>query len=406
MSIQNLSIKDFTYLLPENKIAKHPLENRDQSKLLIYTKQEISEDIFANLHQHIPTESMLVYNNTRVIHARMVFQKESGALIEVFCLEPKQLNYHQIFEAKVSCEWTCLIGNIKRWKGEVLRKKLFINERLIELEATLNQRNGAYATVCFRWNEMDVSFGEILNAAGVLPIPPYLNRESTEKDEEVYQTVYAQKDGSVAAPTAGLHFTDFVFEKLKSKSITTEELTLHVGAGTFMPVKADTMAGHEMHRETIYVSLNTLLNIKAQLELGKPLLAVGTTSLRTLESLYWHGIKLKLGLENYSNLDVQQWDPYELEASLTASESIEKIIEHLHKTNQTELVGSTQVLIAPGYNFKLISGLITNFHQPTSTLLLLVSALVGSAWKEIYTYALENEFRFLSFGDSSLLWKP
>ncbi len=404
MNAKEISILDYTYQLPEEKIAVYPLPNRDQSKLLIYKNGEVKESIFENIPTQIAPHSLMVFNNTKVIHARLHFQKESGATIEVFCLEPANGSHEQALQALGNCQWHCLLGNAKRWKGETLKKIFEVAGKEICLQVNLISKDGAYGIVAFEWEEKEIPFGQLLNAAGQLPIPPYLNRETEANDEEVYQTLYAKHEGSVAAPTAGLHFTEAVFEQLKKAQISKEELTLHVGAGTFLPVKSEHLAGHEMHRESVLVSKKSLEHILEKLKKQEPIIAVGTTSLRTLESLYWHGVKTLVNIGS-THMDVEQWDPYELTQEHSAIEALEALIQKLEKENSSFIFGSTQILIAPGYSFKLADGLLTNFHQPNSTLLLLVAAFIGDDWKKVYQYALENNFRFLSFGDSSLLWR-
>lgn len=398
-------INDYDYLLPEERIAKYPLEERDHSKLLLYKGGEITEKQFLNIPELIPESSLLVYNNTRVIQARMVFHKESGARIEIFCLEPiHPSDYVLSLGATDQCSWKCLVGNLKKWKGDTLKKELQINDQHCILKARLEgDRNNP--TVNFCWNNPSISFAEILDHAGELPIPPYLNRASEDKDKESYQTVYSRIKGSVAAPTAGLHFTDRVFNKLESRNIQTEELTLHVGAGTFQPVKSEAISGHTMHTEVISVPLDSVKNIQERLG---TILAVGTTTVRTLESLYYLGLKIKAAEGNFilerDALHVGQWDPYtDDDKTLTAKESLEVIIEYMEKHNLTVLHAQTQILIQPGFHFRIINGMITNFHQPRSTLLLLVSAWIGEDWKKVYRYAMDHDFRFLSYGDSSLL---
>ncbi|MCF8255818.1 MAG: S-adenosylmethionine:tRNA ribosyltransferase-isomerase [Bacteroidia bacterium] len=400
-----ISIQDFSYNLPEHKIAVFPLEKRDESKLLLYKNHQITDTLFQNLPLNLPEETLLIANNTRVIHARIYFQKLSGSQIEVFCLEPKNLNYEEAFLSKKECTWKVLLGNAKRWKGEILEKEILVHTQLIKLQAELIKKDGAFGVVKFTWVQTEINFGELLHFAGILPLPPYLNRVAGEKDEISYQTLFAKKEGSVAAPTAGLHFTEQVIESLKKKKILQEEITLHVGAGTFMPVKSDTMADHEMHRETVIIAKSTLVQIEKNLIKQKAIVPVGTTSLRTLESLYWFGLKLMQGGLNQKELLVNQWDPYELTESTEPIGSIQAILKMMELNGLDELIGSTQLLIAPGYKFKFADGLITNFHQPNSTLLLLVAAFLGENWKRVYEYALENNFRFLSFGDSSLLWR-
>lgn len=397
---KNLSIKDFTYHLPEEKIAFHPLTERDSSKLLVYNEGRISESIYKNITEFIPENSLLVFNNTKVIEARLNFQKPSGGLIEIFCLEPHE-QYADITTAMLQHEkvlWKCLIGGASKWKhGQVLEKK--INELILECKF-VEKRTDCFI-VELLWNA-DLSFAEVLHNAGAIPLPPYIKRKAETEDSERYQTVYAKHDGSVAAPTAGLHFTTAIFEKLKEKNIHTDYVTLHVGAGTFKPVKAEQMREHEMHAEFIDVSADTIQNLIQNIDNG--IIAVGTTSLRTIESLYWIGVSLKLGVWNLE-LGVSQWIPYEIEEKdISAHEPLLNLLNWMKEKKLQRLLTKTQIIIAPGYKPRIAKGLITNFHQPQSTLLLLVAALIGNDWRKVYDYALENNFRFLSYGDGSLLF--
>lgn len=407
MNPKNLNIKNYAYHLPDEKIAKFPLAERDASKLLHYKDGVISDHVFSEVSSLLPSESLIIFNNTKVIHARLLFQRETGAQIEVFCIEPADHQDYQLtFAAKQSCSWKCMLGNAKRWKdGEVLTKTIATPAGDIELCVAKTGKSGDLFVVNFNWNNDNLSFAEVLHHAGILPLPPYLNRDTEESDEERYQTVYAKVQGSVAAPTAGLHFTEAVFNKLASKNIAIDEVTLHVGAGTFKPVKSDTLAEHEMHEETIFVQLSTLKNIVKNIERGKPLITVGTTSTRTIESLYWHGVKV---LHHGSNetVSIKQWDAYETQIfDTTPLQAIQAIINDLEQKNLNSLQGSTQIIIAPGYTFKLVDILVTNFHQPENTLILLIAAFVGNEWKRIYEHALNNDYRFLSYGDSSVLWR-
>lgn len=395
--IPSLSIEAFNYVLPDEKIAKYPLSERDASKLLIYRDHQIEESIFRNLPDSLPSNSMLVFNNTKVIRARMEFAKETGARIEIFCLEPTESTEIQtVFTAKGRSVWNCIVGNLKKWKDGSLHKSITINHNEVVVSAKRLQTMGDSHVIEFTWNE-DVTFGEILEQAGNTPIPPYLNRQSEEIDTHRYQTVYSQHQGSVAAPTAGLHFTDNVMSQMHQKGIDTAFLTLHVGAGTFKPVKSATIDEHEMHVELFTVDRATLQSLLAH---QGAIIAVGTTSVRTLESLYWIGVKLFMG---HTLLEVKQWDPYQIETSMTFREAIAHIIHYLDNHHINHLTAHTGIMIAPGYQFRAIRGMITNFHQPQSTLLLLLSALVGDAWHNIYDYALTHDFRFLSYGDSSLI---
>ena len=380
-----LSISDFNYPLPDERIAKYPLPERDHSKLLVYRDGKVSEDRFYNVGDYIIPGALLIYNNTRVIQARLVFHKPSGARIEVFCLEPIEPHDYQLsLSSTTGCTWKCMIGNLKKWKDGILQVGPLKAERL----AT----TGNTHTVHFTWDDASLSFAEILDELGELPIPPYLNRKTEESDKTTYQTVYSRIKGSVAAPTAGLHFTDAVLDNLRSRGIKTAELTLHVGAGTFQPVKTEDANEHVMHTEIISVPRQTIADIKANLG---HIVAVGTTSMRTLESLYFIGA---LGVQH-----VPQFAPYEKSYTLSAAESLQNILDWLDRTGQDTLHAETQIMIKPGYTFRIVNQLITNFHQPKSTLLLLVSAFVGGDWRTIYDYALAHDFRFLSYGDSSIL---
>ena len=399
MRIQEININDYNYELPEERIAKYPLARRDRSKLLIYRNGTISQDSFHQLNTYIPADSLLVFNNTRVIQARMIFQKETGAQIEIFCLEPKDpVDYAQAFSQQVSCTWLCLVGNSKRWKSGKLSREMEGSVCTVERLQTFDDTH----LIRFEWDNPSLSFADILEKLGELPIPPYLNRKTEEKDNETYQTVYSRIKGSVAAPTAGLHFTEEVFESLKRKNIDLEELTLHVGAGTFKPVKTETLAGHEMHTECISVRKST---IEKLLEKQGRVFAVGTTSVRTLESLYYMGVILEGNRNaNLEELSVSQWFPYdEVNNRLSTTQALRNILDYMTRKGVESLTSHTQILIAPGYQFKIVNGIITNFHQPKSTLLLLISAYVDGDWQTIYDYASVNDFRFLSYGDSSLL---
>lgn len=402
MKTENIHISDYNYLLPDDKIAKFPKEQRDQSKLLVYQSGEIKEDIFYNLPKYLPKNSLMVFNNTKVIQARLHFKKVSGALIEIFLLEPSMpTDYELMFQTKGYCEWLCLIGNLKKWKEGILVKEFIYNGETVRIEATKKESIGTSHKVALKWDNTSLSFAELIDLIGELPIPPYLNREIEESDKTTYQTVYSKINGSVAAPTAGLHFTNNVLQDLDSYGIEREELTLHVGAGTFKPVKSEELSGHDMHTEYISVSKQTLEKL---LSYGASAIAVGTTSVRTLESLYYMGVKLHSNPDlSEQELHITQWEPYKVKSSLTATEAIEEIIKYLDRNNLFALHSSTQIMIAPGYNYKIVKLLITNFHQPQSTLLLLVSAFVKGNWKTIYDYALAHDFRFLSYGDSSLL---
>ncbi len=407
MHPKDLQIKDFSYNLPDDRIAKYPLANRDQSKLLIYKGEQISESVYQQIAKEIPENSLLLFNNTKVVEARILFQKETGATIEIFCLEPDD-RYPDITSAmlqKGKVFWKCLVGGAKKWKEPQISKSILIGGRTIAFTAERREQIADYYLIEFNWVDADISFAEILHAAGLIPLPPYLNRAAETSDLDRYQTIYAKYDGSVAAPTAGLHFTEAVFEQLEAKNIERAYLTLHVGAGTFKPVKAEKIEGHEMHAEFIEVSVALIQKIISKL--NKTIIPVGTTSMRTIESLYWLGVKTILRSDiALSELVINQWDPYTLDASsISASEALQALIVWMQKNELELLITKTQIIIAPGYSFKIAKALITNFHQPQSTLLLLVSALIGEEWKRVYEYAVENDFRFLSYGDGCLLWK-
>ena len=404
--IKNISIKEYDYNLPDEKIAKYPLSQRDESKLLVYKNGEIEGSQFRHLKDYLPENALLVFNNTKVIQARLIFQKETGAQIEIFCLEPKEpADYAQVFIQNKTCTWLCMIGNLKKWKNGKLSLPI-LNSQLTthhsQLTAERLESYGDTHLIRFEWDNPEISFAEILETCGELPIPPYLNRKTEASDNQTYQTVYSKIKGSVAAPTAGLHFTKEVFESLAQKNITFEELTLHVGAGTFKPVKSATIEEHVMHSECITIKKSTIENILANL--GN-IVAVGTTSVRTLESLFYIGVLISRNPEiQVQDIEVAQWMPYSEENNrLSVSEALNYILQYFTQNNLNNLTTHTQIMIIPGYKFKVVSGIITNFHQPKSTLLLLISAYVGEEWKNIYDYALKHDFRFLSYGDSSLL---
>lgn len=399
-----LYIDSFDYPLPDERIAKFPLPRRDASKLLVYRNETITESTFSNIGDFLPENALLVYNNTRVIQARLVFHKETGARIEVFCLEPlTPADYAQSLGATNKCTWRCMVGNLKKWKEGLLSKQIEVEGKTCTFIARFLASEGNTHSIHFEWDNTDIHFADILEKAGELPIPPYLNRKTEESDIINYQTVYSKIKGSVAAPTAGLHFTPEVFESLKAKNIETEELTLHVGAGTFQPVKTETVNDHHMHTEVISVHRNTVEHLLNKL--GN-IVAVGTTSVRTLESLYYIGKNIALAKQTHSGLfSVSQWEPYAAGTEVQSSVALQNILNYLDANHLTTLHAETQIMIKPGYQFKLVNGIITNFHQPKSTLLLLVSAFVNGKWTDIYDYALANNFRFLSYGDSSLLLK-
>jgi len=406
MNTRNISINDYTYTLPEEKIAHYPLSERDASKLLVYENGNISTAIYRGIDQFIPANSLLVFNNTRVIEARLLFRKESGGVIEIFCLEPGN-QYADVTTGMLQQEkvyWKCLIGGASKWKhGQVLQKIIPFNDQSITIEARYIEKQSDCFIIELRWTPAYLSFAEILHHAGIIPLPPYIKRNAETADKDRYQTIYALQDGSVAAPTAGLHFTPAVFDKLQQKNIHHSFVTLHVGAGTFKPVKSITMETHEMHAEFIQVSADL---VKTLLHYHNAVYAVGTTSARTLESLYWMGVKTLAdpGIAE-STLAISQWEVYDnlLQYHFTAAEALESLLHWMDKNGLQQIFSKTQLLIAPGYPFKIIKGLVTNFHQPQSTLLLLVAALTGNDWKKIYAYALENNFRFLSYGDGCLI---
>jgi S-adenosylmethionine:tRNA ribosyltransferase-isomerase len=395
-----LDINDFKYPLPDERIAKYPKPERDGSKLLIHHHQKILEDHFRNISTHLPAGSLLVVNNTRVVRARLFFRKPTGALIEIFCLEPAGpvADIQLAFQQKGEAVWQCMVGNARRWKSERLAMEFeSAHGRVIIYAEKVRQQGGTFL-IQFRWDPK-LTFAEVLEVAGKIPLPPYLHREAIDSDTKTYQTVYARFDGSVAAPTAGLHFTDRVFQTLREKDISISNLTLHVGAGTFKPVGQEGLSNHEMHTEQILVSKDLLEQL---LQYQGRTIAVGTTSVRTLESLYWFGAKLKQNPE--AGFDIGQFDPYRHEPGppVTPTEAIQQIINLMNRRGLEVIGGSTQLMIVPGYQFRMINGMITNFHQPGSTLLLLISAWLGDEWKRVYQYALDNNFRFLSYGDSCL----
>ena len=420
METKHIKISDYNYSLPEERIAKFPLLKRDNSKLLVYKHGQIMEDHFFNLSKYLPQGSLMVFNNTKVIQARLHFKKETGATIEIFLMEPAvPKDYELIFQSTGKCSWYCMVGNLKKWKDGSLFRDFSIKGEKLSLKATLVRSdnsfhimNGTNYFVNFEWNNPSISFAEILESVGELPIPPYLNRKTEESDKITYQTVYSKIKGSVAAPTAGLHFTENVLKDLDDNKINRDEVTLHVGAGTFKPVKTEEIEGHAMHTEYIVVHKHTL---KQLLQHNCHAIAVGTTSVRTLESLYYMGIKLEINPDCSENeLHVSQWEPYDLTHNenglsivkgkeISVEKAIRNLLDYLDRGSLDALHSSTQIIIAPGYKYKIVNRLITNFHQPKSTLLLLVSAFVNGDWHKIYNYALDHNFRFLSYGDSSLL---
>lgn len=400
--IPQIRIEEFDYNLPDERIAKYPLEKRDASKLLMYREGKVSEYQFSTLPQLLPEDSIMVFNDTKVVPARLHFQRESGAHIEIFCLEPvSPEEYVSMFAVTDSCRWKCIVGNVKRWKNDTLSFYNPGNAREIsemDLRADLVERCGETSIVEFKWSN-GASFSKVLEVCGSVPIPPYLNRETEDVDLERYQTLYARYRGSVAAPTAGLHFTESVLDAIRNRNISTDTVCLHVGAGTFLPVKSSLVSEHTMHREPFVVTLALLERILAS---EGDVIAVGTTSVRTLESLYYIGVSC---IEKGMPCDVGQWDPYSREYEYSTEESIKAIISYLKENGLDELKLGTRIIIVPGFRFRIVDVLVTNFHQPQSTLLLLISAFVDGEWKSIYDYALENGFRFLSYGDSSVLFR-
>lgn len=399
---KHIKISDYNYPLPDERIAKFPLPVRDQSKLLVYRHGEVSETRFTSLPDYLEAGELMIFNNTKVIQARLHFRKGTGALIEIFCLEPIQPNDYVLnFQQTSHAAWLCMIGNLKKWKEGSLHKEMNVKGHAITLTATRGECRGTSHWVDFTWDNPEITFADILEVFGELPIPPYLNRETQESDKETYQTVYSKIKGSVAAPTAGLHFTERVLQALRDKGVDLEEVTLHVGAGTFKPVKSEEIEGHEMHTEYISVNRQTIEKLIAH---GGKAIAVGTTSVRTLESLYYIGVTIASHPDaGQEELHVRQWQPYETHPTMTTVESLQQILDYMKRHELEALHTSTQIIIAPGYTYHIVQKMVTNFHQPQSTLLLLVSAFVKGDWRTIYDYALAHDFRFLSYGDSSLL---
>lgn len=405
--IPAIHISEYNYNLPKEKIAQYPLTKRDESKLLIYKNHEIQEDRFYNIPNHLPSNALLIYNKTRVIQARLQFYKDTGALIEIFCLEPIKptREIQQAFELNSGVVWKCLVGNSKKWKHGDLTSSFNLSGKEVQLKAIREDISNGHSLIRFEWEPNKFSFSEILQQAGLTPLPPYMNRPSEEDDKIRYQTIYAQSEGSVAAPTAGLHFTDQVLQSIKGKNISIEEVTLHVGAGTFKPVSEEHIGKHEMHTEKIVIAKKTIQNILNCL--NNKIILVGTTTVRTIESLYWHGVKLLTEEQPDIIIDIKQWDPYKSEYNIkiSVSSALEKILDVMENENLEVLSGQTQLMIVPGYKFRIAEIIITNFHMPKSTLLLLVSAFIGESWNEVYNHALKNDFRFLSYGDSCLFFK-
>lgn len=400
---RSISIEHYDYPLPDDRIARYPMQERDRSKLLVYKDGLISEDSFCRLSDHLPPDSLIIFNETRVIHARMIFRKESGTRIEVFCLEPADsLDTQLAFQQKGSCIWRCLVGNAKRWKHVKLVLNVESDQQLFKVSVEKLERVDDTFLVRFNWEPEHLTFSEILEIAGHIPLPPYLEREDQPEDAVTYQTLFARNDGSVAAPTAGLHFTPGVLESLTQKNIEIARITLHVGAGTFRPVSAETLEGHQMHKEEVNVPLE-IINKLIEYQ-DRNVILVGTTTVRTIESLYWQGLKWLLSEPAHPIMQVDQWDPYSIEQQSVLL-ALQKLKEVLERNHLSALRGTTSLLIAPGYHFQFPNLIITNFHQPKSTLLLLVSAFIGEGWRDAYDYALKHDFRFLSYGDSCLFFK-
>jgi S-adenosylmethionine:tRNA ribosyltransferase-isomerase len=395
--LKQINIEDFTYELPDNRIALYPLDQRDQSKLLIYNT-DLKQDNFYNISKYLPDNHLIIFNNTKVIQARILFKKESGATIEIFCLEPYEpTDYNLIFQKKQQCKWKCIVGNSKKWKQGKIISNFLIDGIEYKLEAERIEKNATESIIEFTW-ECDYTFGNILENIGKTPIPPYIKRAAEELDKERYQTIYSKYKGSVAAPTAGLHFTNDLLKKLRQKNIKTDEVTLHVGAGTFQPVKSENIGGHEMHTEHFSVNMSTIDNL---INYEDRIISVGTTSVRTLESIYWLGIRIKRGIIEDLPL-ITQWEPYKNEMDISVKDSLLAIKNYIVENKKDSIEALTQIIIIPGYEYRVTNHLITNFHQPRSTLLLLVAAAIGNKWKDVYSYALNNDFRFLSYGDSCL----
>lgn len=404
MKIERINPGDYNYNLPDERIAQYPVKQRDMSQLLIYRNKIISKDIFRNVTDYIPSKSLLVFNNTRVIRARMLFKKDSGAVIEILCLEPATPSgYESSLGSVHPVEWKCLVGNLKKWKSGILSTTFSHKGILYSLKAEKIMQEGEAWRILFSWDSAELTFGEVTEIAGHIPLPPYINRTDEPEDNKRYQTVYSSVKGSVAAPTAGLHFTEKVLQDLENKNLESAEITLHVGAGTFKPIKSKNISEHQMHREHFTVTAQTIEKLIGH---SGNIVAVGTTSVRTLESLFWTGVKLLIDTEPVNTkFTLGQWEPYSINGEISFTSSMNALLSYMRNQGQTFIEASTGIMIVPGYEFKTIKGIITNFHQPGSTLLLLVSAWTGSDWKKIYDYALESNFRFLSYGDSSLLMR-
>lgn len=406
-NLRDIRIEDYDYPLPPAKIAQFPLEVRDKSRLLLLKEDSISEDIFENIASHLPADSLLISNETRVVHARLLFRKPSGSTIEIFCLEPvAPINDIQLaFQQQKSCSWKCLVGNARRWKSGSLQLEIQMEDYILSLSATMKEKYDSTFLIDFEWTPAHFTFAEVLEYFGKIPLPPYISREASENDNIRYQTVFARNDGSVAAPTAGLHFTPKVLTTLSSKNIKTLSITLHVGAGTFKPVTSETIGNHHMHFEQVIVPVKLLKEIIMFKK--KHITLVGTTTVRTLESVYWQGVKWLHKKPDSLSMHIEQWDPYSKlsDEPVATEKALQCVIETLEEAGLSELHGETALMIAPGYTYHIPDAMITNFHQPKSTLLLLVAAFVGNQWKDAYGYALSNNFRFLSYGDSCLFFK-
>lgn len=408
-SLRNIPIEDYNYPLPDNFIAQFPLQERDSSKLLILQCNHLSDNVFSNIADYLPADSLLISNETRVVHARLLFRKPSGAQIEIFCLEPADTT-HDIqfaFQQQQSCTWKCLVGNARRWKSGKLQLESKIKGTHVALRANLSDRDETAFFIYFDWTPTNLTFAQILEHFGKIPLPPYISREASENDNTRYQTVFARNDGSVAAPTAGLHFTPEVLSSLARKNIKTDSVTLHVGAGTFKPVSSETIGEHEMHHEQIIVSMALLRQLLKYKKDKKHITLVGTTTVRALESVFWQGVKWLKNSPETPELHIEQWDPYQdlSEKPVSTEDALQCVINTLEKLEMSELRGETSLMIAPGYTYHIPDAIITNFHQPKSTLLLLVAAFVGDQWKDAYQFALSRNFRFLSYGDSCLFFK-
>jgi len=404
LDFKNVAISNFNYFLPKEKIAKFPLEIRDASKLLICKNGEIEQSDFKVIDKYLPENALMVFNETKVIQARMIFPKSTGATIEIFILEAVEpvSEIQSAFQQTSSVVWKCFVGNSKRWKSGVLEKKFIYKGKNCKIFIERKEKLENSSLIKFKWHPENISFSEIIEKIGLVPLPPYLNREAVDSDKERYQTVYAKNEGSVAAPTAGLHFTENVINKIKNKNISFGKINLHVGAGTFKPVIAEKISGHTMHFEKISIDISLIKRILKNID-GN-IIPVGTTSVRTLESLYWYGVKLIVDKQNEKTLFIEQWDPYnkKYNIDLPVKEVLNFLISFMEKNELNIISGSTQLMIVPGYKYRIIKGMVTNFHQPQSTLLLLVAAFIGENWKKAYDFALENDFRFLSYGDSCL----